>query len=348
MKPLNILIATGIYPPDLGGPAEYAKNIETEFRKMGNMVFVKAFGFEKKLPTGLRHIWYLFRLLPIVRKVDLIIALDTFSVALPTVIVAKIFKKKVIIRTGGDFLWESYVERTGEKVLLTRFYETRKSNFNLKEKVVFWLTKFVLHSVSAIVFSTTWQRDIFVPAYKLDKRKNFIIENFYGQKVSFPKKAEQNNTSKIFVSATRPIKFKNNELLKEAFVEAKRFDKYIILDTEPVPHKEFLEKIANSYAVVLPSFGEISPNMILDAISAGTPFIVTRECGIYDRIKDIAIFVDPLNKEDIRDKIIYLANENIYKAQKRAVESFSFTHSWGQICREFLSVYGVILQNKKK
>ena len=30
---MKILIATGIYPPELGGPAEYAKNLEYIWKK---------------------------------------------------------------------------------------------------------------------------------------------------------------------------------------------------------------------------------------------------------------------------------------------------------------------------
>jgi len=337
MRPLRILIATGIYPPDLGGPAMYAKSIENEFRKMGNTVSVVYFKLEKKLPTGLRHLLYFFRILKPVWQSDFVIALDTFSVAIPAVLCVKLFRKKIIIRTGGDFLWESYVERTGDLVLLSRFYDTRMSSFNLKDRIVFRLIKFVLKSVDALVFSTVWQRDIFTPAYGLDSKKNFIIENFYGERVAV--EDQKTDGKKIFIATTRPIKFKNIENLKKGFELASRFDKNIVLDIEPVKHGDFLKKITNSYAVILVSIGDISPNMILDAISVGTPFILTRENGIFERVKDIGIFVDPLSPNDIRDKILYLLRPEVYSEFKTKVKNFNFRHSWSNICFEFLSVY---------
>ena len=75
------------------------------------------------------------------------------------------------------------------------------------------------------------------------------------------------------------------------------------------------------------SLGDISPNMIMDAIRYNRPFIVTRETGIYDRIKDIAIFVDPENTEDIAEKIVWLSQpENYEKQKEKYAISLLLTH----------------------
>lgn len=333
----KIVIATGIYPPDIGGPAQYAKNLAEEFQKTGHSIKVVTFRIEKKLPTGIRHLFYFFRILPSLFGVDFIIALDTFSVGLPTVLAAKILRKKVIIRTGGDFLWESYVERTGDMVLFREFYKTRFEKFNLKEKIIFRLTKFTLKFCSAVVFSVEWQKDIFTLAYSLNSNINFIVENFYGPKIE---DSESDNFSKkIFISATRPLKWKNHEMLKKAFLLAQKENKDIVLDEEPAPYEKFLEKIKNCYAVILVSLGDISPNMILDAIRAEKPFILTKENGLNNRLKDIGVFVDPLNIEDIKNKILFLSDSSNYKIVKEKIKQFNFTHLWTGIYEEFISIY---------
>ena len=157
---MKILICTGIYPPDIGGPAQYAKNLADEFVKRGNKVKVLAFGLEKKLPTGIRHLFYFCRVVLSLSKVDFIVILDTFSVGWPTVLAAKIFGKKTILRTGGDFLWENYVEDTGNMVLLNDFYD-KLPKLPLKHKIIKVLQKFVLKNCSAIIFSTEFQKNIF-------------------------------------------------------------------------------------------------------------------------------------------------------------------------------------------
>lgn len=84
MPHMNILIATGIYPPEIGGPAQYAYNLENQFRAKGHNVDVRYFTkIERKLPTGLRHLYYLLKTLPAFVRADYILVLDTFSVAMP-------------------------------------------------------------------------------------------------------------------------------------------------------------------------------------------------------------------------------------------------------------------------
>lgn len=330
---MKILIATGIYPPDIGGPAQYAKHLKNEFEVQGHAVFVKFFRFERILPTGLRHLYYFLKILPAVFSSDVIFALDTFSVALPAILAAKIAGKKFIIRTGGDFLWESYVERTGDLVLLKNFYSTSLGKFSRKENLIFKLTGWILRNSTAIIFSTQWQREIFTAPYRLDSTKLFIVENFYG-----PKEISKPFSEKNFLASTRPLKWKNETRLSEAFQKVKVNDRTLIYDNTNKPYELFMDKLSSAYAVILVSLGDVSPNLILDAIRYNKPFIVTRETGLYDRIKNCAIFVDPENVEDIAEKIAWLSNDSNYKSQEAKIRDFNFTHSWREISNEFIDI----------
>ncbi len=330
---MKILIVTGIYPPEIGGPAEYAYNLAETWKKDGHIVTVKIFGKFQKIPWGIRHIVFLFYIVPSVWKADCIFALDAFSAGVVTV-VAKLFSKIIIFRTGGDTLWEFYVERTGDLVLLREFYKTRFSNLNFKEKILFHLMRWTLQNLSAVIWSTEWQKDIFMEPYKLNNQKHFIVENYYGQRMS-----SSLPVSKTFVGATRNLKWKNLSLLKNVFQDKRVVESDAKLDLNSLPHKDFLEKIKNSYAVIIVSLGDISPNTILDAIKLGKPFILTKETGLYDRIKDIAIFVNPQDIEDVKEKVIWLSDDENYKFQMKKIESFTFTHTWDDIGKEYIDVY---------
>ncbi|MDO8590908.1 MAG: hypothetical protein Q7R65_02930, partial [bacterium] len=111
---MKILIATGIYPPDIGGPAQYAFNVEKVWKNWGHQVDVRSFRFERMFPTGVRHVIYFFKCFPSALRAVFILVLVTWSVALPAIFLGWLLRKKTIIRTGGDFLWESYVERTND------------------------------------------------------------------------------------------------------------------------------------------------------------------------------------------------------------------------------------------
>ena len=153
---MRFLIATGIYPPEIGGPAYYAKNLADALREKGHTVDIGTFGVLRKLPTGIRHVALFLRLIPKIARADVVIALDTFSAAIPALFAAMLFRKPLIVRTGGDFVWEQYVERTGDLVPLLLFYEKHKP-FSFKEKMYLALTRFLLKR-AFIVFSSDFQK----------------------------------------------------------------------------------------------------------------------------------------------------------------------------------------------
>lgn len=339
---MKILIASGIYPPDIGGPAQYARNLYETWKNSGYEVKVAAYRWERAFPPLIRHVLYFLKVIRKGWNADLILVLDTWSAAVPTMLACALMRKKYIIRTGGDFLWESYVERTGDLVLFKNFYKEKIKQLTRKEKLIMNLGGKTLRNAGAIIFSTDWQRRIFESAYNLNSKKNFIVENYCGKREEF---IEPENRS--FVAGTRTLKWKNTELLKEAFSIANKQVKDIGLpnieiDCGKAVYDSFVEKIRHSYAVILVSIGDISPNMIFDAIKVGTPFILTKENGITERVRDCAIFVDPEDKVDIAKKIIWLADPKNRAIQAEKVRKFIWVHTWEDIGKEIFVVWNKI------
>lgn len=331
MSKERILITTGIYPPKIGGPAQYAKNLARVFLEDNHQVSVKTFSLENYLPTGFRHLFFFLKILPSVSGSDLIIALDTFSVGFPSVLAAKILGRKIIVRTGGDFLWEGYVERTGKKILFKNFYQTELANLSFKEKLIFKITRWTLKHASKVIFSTEWQRDIFMPAYGLDSEKTAVIENYYGPKET----PSPPYWDKTFIGSTRHLKWKNLDTLEKVFARVGDRAKLV---TENYKFEELMARIKTSYAVILVSLGDISPNLILDAIRLEKPFIATKENGLMGRIRDVGLFVDPLDEEDITKAIEKMLDGKEYQALLERLKNFNFTHTWEEIANEFLEI----------
>ena len=363
---MRILIATGIYPPDIGGPAQYARGVEEAWKKEGHTVKVLAFRLERKLPTGIRHLYYFFRVLFSISRADFVFSPDTFSAAIPALLASKLCGKKIILRTGGDFLWEQFVERTGDLVLLNNFYDntntfgleasvfprqssstttktkvrkgTRHVRLNIKERTIFKLLRFLFRYADAIIFSTKWQRDIFKETYQLDLNRCFIVENYYGPRVS-NSMLQHTIAKKIFVGGTRELKWKNLPRVEEAFAKVQKKGLPVSLELQTGSHGQFLADIQASYAVILASLGDISPNTILEAIQYGKPFILTRETGLYEKLKDIGVWVNPEDVNDIAAKIEWLADEKNYEEQCKKVAAFTFEYSYDDISREILTCY---------
>jgi hypothetical protein len=235
------------------------------------------------------------------------------------------------LRTGGDFLWESYVERTKKKVLLKNFYNDEKNNFNFKEKVVFRVVKFVLSNVDLLVFSTSWQLEIFKKPYGINSERTAVVENYYG-----PREIMAPVKNNIFVGATRKLVWKNLDVLERVFKELKDQGVDVFLDLENTDYERNLDKIRNARAVVLVSLGDISPNLILDSIRMGKPFILTSENGINDRVKDLGIIVNPFDLEAIKAAVIELMDDLKYEKYVRAIKNFTFYHSWGEMAKTYI------------
>ncbi len=330
---MRIVIATGVFPPDIGGPAQYAKNLHDEFKRAGHEVSVICYRTEHRLPIGIRHFFFFFKALVSLLAAEYAIAMDTFSVGVPTILAARLLRKKVVVRISGDFLWESYVERSGNLITLQKFYEKIPA-LSLKEKLVFLLTKKILSKAHKLVFSTSWQKDIFMSVYAFPKDKAAVIENYFGVHEAGAPFQEKN-----FVWAVRPLKLKNGRMLYRAFGEAKKRDPSLVLDDGRYPYDILLNRIKSAYAVILPSISDVSPNLIIDAITHGKPFIMTTESGYFEKFKNIGLFVNPFSEEDITEKILTLANPSPYNFYREKVAGYTFTHSYREIVSEYLKLY---------
>ena len=139
--------------------------------------------------------------------------------------------------------------------------------------------------------------------------------------------------AKTFLTGGRQTKVKNWRLLKQIFA-----DLHLDLEILSLPHEQFLEKLKASYAIILISISELSPNLVLDALQFGKPVILTQETGLRERLGDAVLWVDPENEREIMDKIIWLTDENNYKVACGRARNFQFKHSWSDIADEFLNL----------
>src|SRR3989344_143944 len=109
----KVLIATGIFPPDIGGPATYSKLLADKLPERGFEVVVANFGEVRALPKVIRHVAYFFKVLWHARGCDVIYAQDPVSVGLPAMLAAKLLGKKFYLKVVGDYAWEQGVQRPG-------------------------------------------------------------------------------------------------------------------------------------------------------------------------------------------------------------------------------------------
>lgn len=110
---MKLLVATGLYPPETGGPATYAKMIEDRLPERGIEIEVLPFSVVRSYPKIIRHGIYLWKVWRRASDADIVYALDPISVGLPAAMAASLRGKKFMLRLGGDYAWEQGRQRFG-------------------------------------------------------------------------------------------------------------------------------------------------------------------------------------------------------------------------------------------
>lgn len=307
----------------------YAVGIEGGLKKIGHEVVIAR--APQRLPPVLSHFIYFFQLFRAVRGASFILALDTWSVGMPAYVAARLRGVPLTLRIGGDFLWESYVARTGEIVRLSDFYASPQT-LSLKERMIKRFTRTLLRHSHAL-FTTRFQRDLWKRAYDIPESNISIVENYVPPVVGTYLPA----TGLTLVSAGRAIGLKNIDLLARVVARLANDHPGLTLDTRMLPREEHQRRVAQAYAIVIPSFSEVCSNSAADAVVYGKPFVMTDDTGTKERFGECGLFVNTRSESALTQAIESLLEPTTYERLATNARNFSFTHSWDDIAREILS-----------
>ena len=229
---MKVILATGIYPPEIGGPATYCRALAEEFSKRGWDVIVVTYARKHQAPSTKHQknsklqseswsVISISKTFPIIRwflyartlrthahDADAVIAFSSVSAGVPLWL-AHLKKPKKILRLGGDFFWERYTDRRGMKGLRA-WYESKTT----AQQAANWVMNTLLRKFDHIVFSTEFQKKIYEENY-WGLSLVSVIENA----VSFPSmgaihRRRSSQLKLLFMG--RFVGFKNLEALVEA------------------------------------------------------------------------------------------------------------------------------------
>lgn len=327
---MHVIIATPFRSADTGVLSMYARELKVAFEKRGIRVSIVSLTPILFLPTAVRQIVYFVRMLFFAPRASFVLALDTWSVGMPAYFAARLANRPFLVRVGGDHLWEHFVMRTGESVRLSAFYDSPRP-YSLKEKIIFRVTKSMLRHARAVLFNTAFQKRIWEKAYDIPASTTSVLENFYP-----PKSSPLPKTNRTFICAARPTRYKNVALFARAFKKAREKYPDIALDEETVGHAEQLERLRAAYALVIPSISEVGSNTAIEAVSVGTPFIITSDTGTNERLQECGLYVDTRSEEALERAIEEMLDPGVYQRLAANIHAFSFTHSWDEIASEIV------------
>lgn len=129
---MKLIVATPLYPPEIGGPATYAKLLFEGLPAKGIEVETVKFSEVRHLPKVIRHIAYYRRVLRAARRADAVLALDPVSVGLPAIAAARHAGKPFVVKIVGDYAWEQGQQRFGITENLDSFVAKRAVPFPVR------------------------------------------------------------------------------------------------------------------------------------------------------------------------------------------------------------------------
>ena len=299
---MKIVLATGIYPPDIGGPATYVRALAEELTRRGTETVVITYGRADRI--GAHSSWPVFcvpKWVPFLRwlryarvlrahaaDADIIYAFSSVSAGVP-LFLSRVKGPKRILRLGGDFCWERYTGRGGQ-LGLKAWYASRPWLRSIMQRL--------LKQFHYVIFSTRFQQEIYEGVYKY-LPPHSVLENALPQgSTHLHRKHEPFRL--LFLG--RFVGFKNLPLLLRAIAKVpgvrltligdgpmekrlRQFASELLLDQrvtflEAVQSEQRVELFREYDLLILPSITEISPHAALEARAAGLPVLLTDQTGL--------------------------------------------------------------------
>jgi glycosyltransferase involved in cell wall biosynthesis len=365
---MKVVLATGIYPPEIGGPATYVLNLGKALRERGVSVKVIAYGDEsfelrassfetdpdvirisRKGGPMMRWRRYAKALKETASDADVVYCFSSVSCGVP-LWMAKLKHPKTVLRLGGDFLWERYTDRGGTKTL-TEWYASSPSFKGMMNGL--------LKQFGYIIFSTKFQEELYEKQYAMLPLHS-VIENalpggvpvkhsahqpfrllFLGRFVSFKNLGSlilalgELPEMTLTIAGEGPLAEQLHALSSEHGLDSR----ITFLPTQAGDSKQHL--FLDHDLLILPSYTEISPNAALEARAAGLPVLLTQETGLSHSMTDGAQIRPLINPGDMVSALREVSAT--YEVLADRASAPITPRTWDQVADEHLALFRNLL-----
>jgi len=319
---MHILIVTGIFPPDIGGPASYVPAIAAELTERGHVVEVTTLSdrldhddsgycfpvvrMARHVPRPLRVIQTVLSIIKRGRRADV---LFVHGLALEAVIADWILRKPLVHKVVGDLAWERARTFRGIEDSLEQFQQKR---YNVSIELVKRLRAYWVRQGTRIIVPSMYLKNI-VQSWAVAEEKISVIYNAvageHTQRTAAPPLIGRlsPHAGKI-VSAGRLVPWKGfGDLIAavekvpgaglviigdgprkqelEALVRKRNLNDRIFF-TGQISRDEVLWYLDHADLFVLNSTYEGLPHIVLEAFAANTPVIATDTGGTGELVRD--------------------------------------------------------------
>ncbi len=319
---MKIVLATGIYPPEIGGPAGYVKGVATDLAEQGHEVYIVTYGdnpepsdryqivnIKKGDNVVVRYLKYAYQTWKLAKNADIIFAQGPVSEGVPAAVASLLSGKPFLMKIVGDFAWEQYMQSdkaVTDPESLDEFLRSKhQGKIRLYEIAERWSAK----RAKRIVVATKYMRES-IAKWGIDKEKIKVIYNSIEFK---PLDLDGNSRQilnlptdkKIIITAGRIIYWKRLDIIIRCL--SKLNDEWIFVVAGDGPMLETWKKLAVELGVdqkilwlgridrsllaryiktsdlfVIPSSLETFSFVLLEAVQQGCPCVISDRGGMVE------------------------------------------------------------------
>jgi glycosyltransferase involved in cell wall biosynthesis len=316
MSTMKILTITGIFPPDIGGPATYVPTMSRDLGERGHKIAVvtlsdgldhddRPYGFAvHRIRRSLFKPWrFLLTVLRILREGRSVQVVYVNGLYLEAVVANFFLRKPLVQKIVGDWAWE---RATNKGWVKDSFDEFQRQKYVLKVEFLKTLRRFCACRASAVIVPSRYLARA-VANWGVSESKTVVVYNAVELPSSIPSAIPLSTRFKL-VTVGRLVAWKQIDHLIEALADCDETGLVIVGDG---PERDRLENLVQARQLtqrvyfagqrskeetfalmaacdlfVLNSSYEGFPHVVLEAMCAGLPVVATKVGGTPELVRD--------------------------------------------------------------
>ncbi len=343
---MKIILATPLYPPEIGGPATYIKELAERLRDKHEIVIVayastsekiagtKLVTVSKRRPLPIRLLKFTYVLYKAARGADVIYVQNAVAAGLPAVIVKLLTGVPVVIKFVGDEAWERASQLRQTTKQLEDFLASPEGS--LRIRLIMRLQGFVLRHADIVTTPSAYLSEAIIRTYRVPRERTIVNYNAAEKTevLPFVGKAVPHQ----LVTTARLVEWKGVDgIIRATALLKKEFPDVRLLIAGDGPEEEGLKKLAaglglekhvtflgrvsraetwhirkTSQVYVLNSTYEGLPHTALTSFAAEIPMVATDIPGTNEAVYDgvSGLLVPPGDDEALTRAITRLFNDS--------------------------------------